>query len=77
MNIYGSKPNGSFIIVRFQVVNSAARIANGLIASEEELNVWIICGSVVGCQNPGELGQARGRQRAGLIVEICIGIVYI
>lgn len=48
MNIYGGKPNGLFVIVCFQVVNSAARIANGLIASEEELNVWIIRSSVVG-----------------------------
>lgn len=77
MNIYGSKPNGSFVIVRFQVVNSAARIANGLITSEKELNVRIIRSSVVGRQNPGDLGQTGGRQWTGLIVEIYIGIVHI
>lgn len=63
--------------MHFQVRNSAVCVANSLITGEEDLNVRIIRGSIVGLQNPGELGQTRGRHRAGLIIEIQIGITYI
>lgn len=77
LNIYGGKPDGLFVIVCFQVLDSAARVANGLIAGEEDLNVRIVRGGIVGRQNPGNLGQTRGRQRAGLIVEVQVGVIHI
>lgn len=77
LNIYSGKPDGSFVIECFQILDSAAGVANGLIAGEEDLNVRIVRGSIVGRQNPGNLGQARGRHRPGLVVEVQFGVIRI
>jgi len=63
--------------MHFQVRNSTICVANGLITGEEDLNVRIIRGSIVGRQNPGKLGQTRGRHRTSLIIEIQIGTIHI
>jgi len=73
LNIYGGKPDGLIVIIRFQVLDSAACIANGLVTGEENLDIRIVFFGVIRRKDSRKLCHTRGRQWAGLIAQIHSG----